>query len=201
MLKFCSFHISIFITTNRFPPIYVISRGKVCPDLISTLDSNLKERIPGVCIAGRLGAGTRRPGLTHATFDRDWAGLGVKGRWLVSAGPHCSGDPAMQPPAPARHATWVHVSRGPDVRVRTCTPVSCASWIYKLSLTTSELYIESSSVNELIVEINQETLKICILQGKIVWTAYYWKTSKVLINPCIQTLCKCLKEFPYMSSW
>ena len=75
-----------FVPTNLRS--YVISGGKVCSDLISTLDSNQKERIPGVC-----GAGSRRA-LTHATLGAEL----VKGRWLVAPGlpgpgPHCSGNP------------------------------------------------------------------------------------------------------------
>ena len=117
-VKFCSFHISIFITTNRFPPIYVISRGKVCPDLISTLDSNLKERIPGVCIAGRLGAGTRQAWLTqHLTEtelswgwkDDGWCLLGRTAQVI----PPCSHRPRPGMPheymsVEVRTSEWGH---------------------------------------------------------------------------------------------
>ena len=72
---------------SHFPPIYVISRGKVCPDLISTLDSNPKERIPGVCVspAGRRDA-PPGPDSRNIWQSLSWAELGERtmvGGWLV----------------------------------------------------------------------------------------------------------------------
>ena len=105
VLKVLSCHISIFITTNKFPPLYVISWGKVCPDLIWTQDSNQQERIPG---------GVRGAGARHC----------IAGHWLTQ---HLTGwkDDGWCPAqvVPARHAAWVHVSWVLDVGVRTCTCV------------------------------------------------------------------------------
>ena len=112
VLKVCSFHISIFITSNWFPPIYVISGGKVCVQILSRHKIPIWKKGYPVC------AGTRRP-------DSRNSGLARGERTMVGVCPALGRTaqviPAMHRPRPG---TWVHVSRVPDVRVRTCGPVN-----------------------------------------------------------------------------